>query len=71
MSSSLRSMDSIMIFITASLRKVENIFKSVENIHLNALICYKDKNGDRNHFLLNMITTRKTKLKTSNFQEIS
>jgi len=28
-----------------------NIFKSVENVHLNALICYKDKNGERHHFL--------------------
>nr|WP_297704976.1 ATP-binding protein [uncultured Butyrivibrio sp.] len=28
-----------------------NIFKSVENIHLNAIICYKDKNGERHHFL--------------------
>ena len=28
-----------------------NIFKSVENVHLNALICYKDKDGKRHHFL--------------------
>ncbi len=28
-----------------------NIFKSVENVHLNALICYKDKKGNRHHFL--------------------
>ncbi|SFC36193.1 ATP-binding protein [Butyrivibrio sp. YAB3001] len=28
-----------------------NIFKSVENVHLNALICYKDKDGNRHHFL--------------------
>ena len=28
-----------------------NIFKSVENVHLNALICYKDKEGNRHHFL--------------------
>lgn len=28
-----------------------NIFKSVENVHLNALICYKDKDGIRHHFL--------------------
>ena len=28
-----------------------NIFKSVENVHLNAIICYKDKDGKRHHFL--------------------
>ena len=28
-----------------------NIFKSVENVHLNALICYKDEKGVRHHFL--------------------
>ena len=28
-----------------------NIFKSVENVHLNALICYKDSKGQRHHFL--------------------
>ena len=28
-----------------------NIFKSVENVHLNALICYKDQEGNRHHFL--------------------
>ncbi len=30
-----------------------NIFKSVENVHLNALICYKDAEGERHHFLDN------------------
>ena len=56
MSSSLRSMDSIMIFITASLPEKQkgrekslyieaNIFKSVEKLSINALICYRDKNG--------------------------
>jgi tRNA(Ile)-lysidine synthase TilS/MesJ len=33
-----------------------NIFKSVENVHLNALICYKDKEGNRHHFLDNYDT---------------
>ena len=33
-----------------------NIFKSVENVHLNALICYKDKDGNRHHFLDNYDT---------------
>ena len=28
-----------------------NIFKSVENVSINALICYKDKDGVRHHFL--------------------
>ncbi len=28
-----------------------NIFKSVENVHLNALICYKSADGEKHHFL--------------------
>ena len=28
-----------------------NIFKSVENVHLNAMIAYKDANGQKHHFL--------------------
>ena len=28
-----------------------NIFKSVENVSINALICYKDKDGVKHHFL--------------------
>ena len=30
-----------------------NIFKSVENVSINALICYKDENGEKHHFLEN------------------
>ena len=28
-----------------------NIFKSVENVHINAMIAYKDANGQKHHFL--------------------
>ena len=28
-----------------------NIFRSVENVNTNTVICYKDENGVKHHFL--------------------